>query len=83
MKQVLESEYTIQACNVQGYLIYQPIRHKMGITLTVQQYRCSIGTFRAHNYKNKRNIFLKLDIKNYSINAQYPYSYNPYNIYKL
>ena len=76
MKQVLKSGYTIQACNVRGYLIYQPIHHKMGIT--VEQYRCSIGTFRA--YKTKRSIFLKLDNKNDSKN-EYPYSYNPHDIY--
>ena len=77
MKQALESGYTIQACNVRGYLIYQPIHHKMGIT--VEQYRCSIGTFRDHNYKTKRSSFLKLDNKNDSTNAEYPYSYNPYD----
>ena len=76
MKQVLKSGYTIQACNVRGYLIYQPIHHKMGIT--VEQYRCSIGTFRV--YKTKRSIFLKLDNKNDSKN-EYPYSYNPHDIY--
>ena len=76
MKQVLKSGYTIQACNVRGYLIYQPIYHKMGIT--VEQYRCSIGTFRV--YKTKRSIFLKLDNKNDSKN-EYPYSYNLHDIY--
>ena len=76
MKQVLKSGYTIQACNVRGYLIYQPIHHKMGIT--VEQYRCSKGTFRV--YKTKRSIFLKLDNKNDSKN-EYPYSYNLNDIY--
>ena len=60
MKQVLEFGYTIQACNIGGYLSYQSIHHKMGIT--VEQYRCSIGTFKA--YKTKHSIFLKLDNKN-------------------